>query len=288
MAKKYYWLKLRNDWFSDKRVKKLRSIAGGDTYTIIYLKMQLLSLKNEGKLFFEGVEDDFASELALDLDEDVENVKVTVAFLMKNGLLELNDADEYLLTDVPDTIGSETAGAERVRRFRSNKKALQCNADVTERNISNKKCNTEIDIEKEIDIEIDNIVSNDTICQTDVRQSDIEQVITAWNNLGLSQISKITAASKRGQGLKARIREYGVDKVLEAISNISHSTFLRGGNKTGWTITLDWLVKPNNFPKVLENQYVDKTNDNSETRASPINNSYVESIKNRMDVVDQW
>ena len=155
MAKKYYWLKLRNDWFSDKRVKKLRSIAGGDTYTIIYLKMQLLSLKNEGKLFFEGVEDDFASELALDLDEDVENVKVTVAFLMKNGLLELNDADEYLLTDVPDTIGSETAGAERVRRFRSNKKALQCNADVTERNISNKKCNTEIEIEKEIDIEIE-------------------------------------------------------------------------------------------------------------------------------------
>ena len=285
MAKKYYWLKLRNDWFSDKRVKKLRSIAGGDTYTIIYLKMQLLSLKNEGKLFFEGVEDDFASELALDLDEDVENVKVTVAFLMKNGLLELNDADEYLLTDVPDTIGSETAGAERVRRFRSNKKALQCNA---ERNISDKKCNTEIEIEKEIDIEIDNIVSNDTICQTDVRQSDIEQVITAWNNLGLSQISKITAASKRGQGLKARIREYGLDKVLEAIDNISHSTFLKGGNKTGWTITLDWLVKPNNFPKVLENQYVDKAGDNSETRASPATNSYIESIKNRLDVVDQW
>ena len=43
MAKKYYWLKLKADWFSDKRIKKLRSIAGGDTYTIIYLKMMLLS-----------------------------------------------------------------------------------------------------------------------------------------------------------------------------------------------------------------------------------------------------
>lgn len=127
MAKKYYWLKLRNDWFGDKRIKKLRSIAGGDTYTIIYLKMQLLSLKNEGKLFFEGVEDDFVSELALDLDEEVENVKITVSFLMKNGMLELNNTDEYLLTEVPETIGSETAGAERVRRFRNNKKALQCN-----------------------------------------------------------------------------------------------------------------------------------------------------------------
>ena len=131
MAKKYYWLKLRNDWFGDKRIKKLRSIAGGDTYTIIYLKMQLLSLKNEGKLFFEGVEDDFVSELALDLDEEVENVKITVSFLMKNGMLELNNTDEYLLTEVPETIGSETAGAERVRKFRNNKKALQCKESET-------------------------------------------------------------------------------------------------------------------------------------------------------------
>ena len=66
--------------------------------------MKLLSLKNEGKLFFEGVEDDFVSELALDLDEEVENVKITVSFLMKIGMLELNNTDEYLLTEVPETI----------------------------------------------------------------------------------------------------------------------------------------------------------------------------------------
>ncbi len=80
MAKRYYWLKLKADWFSDKRIKKLRSIAGGDTHTIIYLKMMLLSLRNEGKLYFEGVEDNFASEIALALDEDVENIKLTQAY----------------------------------------------------------------------------------------------------------------------------------------------------------------------------------------------------------------
>ena len=65
MAKRYYWLKLKADWFSDKRIKKLRSIAGSDTHTIIYLKMMLLSLKDEGKLYFEGVEDSFVSEIAM-------------------------------------------------------------------------------------------------------------------------------------------------------------------------------------------------------------------------------
>lgn len=56
-----------------------------------------------------------------------DKVQASVSFLMKNGMLELNNTDEYLLTEVPETIGSETAGAERVRRFRNNKKALQCN-----------------------------------------------------------------------------------------------------------------------------------------------------------------
>ena len=55
MGKRYYWLKLPDDFFRQKPIKKLRKIAGGDTYTIIYLKMLLISLKNEGKLYFDGV-----------------------------------------------------------------------------------------------------------------------------------------------------------------------------------------------------------------------------------------
>ena len=42
-GKRYYWLKMEENFFNDKRVKKLRKIAGGDTYTIIYLKMMLSS-----------------------------------------------------------------------------------------------------------------------------------------------------------------------------------------------------------------------------------------------------
>ena len=83
MSKRYYWLKLKEDFFEQRVIKKLRKIAGGDTYTIIYLKLQLLAMKNDGKLVFENVEDDFASEMALELDEDVENVKVTLMYLEK-------------------------------------------------------------------------------------------------------------------------------------------------------------------------------------------------------------
>ncbi|APC41549.1 phage replisome organizer N-terminal domain-containing protein [Clostridium estertheticum] len=148
-AKKYYWLKLKEDFFRQKEIKKLRKIAGGDTYTIIYLKMQLLSLKKEGRLYFEGIEDNFSAEIALEIDEEFENVQVTIMYLVKFGLLEELNENEYLMKNATLSIGNETQGAERVRRFREKEKLLLCNAPVT-------KCNTEIrEKRKELDIELE-------------------------------------------------------------------------------------------------------------------------------------
>lgn len=148
--KKYYWLKLKNNFFTDKRIKKLRKIAGGDTYTIIYLKMQLLSLQDEGNLYFENIEETFEEEIALQIDENVEDVRLTIAYLIRTGLLIQNE-DYYELTETKNCIGSEVESAERVRKFRErqNAKALLCNGDVT-------KCNTEIEKDIDIDIEKEN------------------------------------------------------------------------------------------------------------------------------------
>ena len=159
MAKRYYWLKLPDDFFRQKPIKKLRKIAGGDTYTIIYLKMLLIAMKQDGRLYFDGVEEDFYEELALDLDEETENVKVTVMFLIRQGLMELVDESEYLLTEAGKLTGSEGSSAERVRRHRENK-ALQCNTNVTGCNAVPEHCNVEIEkeIEKEIDINNINII----------------------------------------------------------------------------------------------------------------------------------
>ena len=143
MAKRYYWLKLPDDFFRQKPIKKLRRIAGGDTYTVIYLKMLLVAIKQDCRLYFDGVEEDFCTELALDLDEDLDNVKVTVSFLLSQGLMVKDDEAEYLLTECDKMVGSETAGAQRVRDYR-NRKALHCNTDVTP---VLRDCN----VEKEID-----------------------------------------------------------------------------------------------------------------------------------------
>lgn len=151
--KKYYWLKLQEDFFTSRRIKKLRKLAGGDTYTIIYLKMQLVAMKKGGVLEYTGLEKTFAEELALELDEEPENVCVTVNYLLSCGLLETSNDVEYFVPYAVMNTGSEGSSTKRVREYRE-RKALQCNADVTP---VKQLCNTEkeIELEKETDTEIE-------------------------------------------------------------------------------------------------------------------------------------
>lgn len=278
MAKKYYWLKLKDNFFNTKEIKKLRKIAGGDTYTIIYLKLQLLSLKNEGKLFFDGLEETFAEELALEIDEDVDNTMFTLMFLNKCGLLEQVTEDEILLLQTMESIGSETQGAERVRRFRERQKeqkTLPCNGNVTNSNALETNCNTEIEIEKDIDIELEKEIDN-----TETKVSccnKVQPIIDKWNSLNLNKLVSINSGTKRHTMLNARLKEYGLNTVLEAIDNINRSSFLKGQNNRSWVATFDWFVKPNNFLKVLEGNYIDKEDSNGGGRQD------IKSSKEQLD-----
>ena len=140
--KRYFWLKLKDDFFSQKEIKMLRRIAGGDTYTIIYLKMLLLSLKNDGKIYFDGIAENFVEEIALDIDEDTENTQITFNYLAQKGLIEFSDA-ELEMTNIASMIGSETDAARRKRKQRTRKKALLCDNVTTKSQLGH----TEIEIE---------------------------------------------------------------------------------------------------------------------------------------------
>ena len=152
--RRYYWLQLKEDFFKTKEMKLMRKLPGGEEITIIYLKIMLVSLADEGKIFFEGLAEDLAEELSLLIDEDAEAVRMALIFLKQKKLLTTSDDYQYKLEQVPEMIGSETASTRRARKYRESQKALQCNTNAT-------KCNGEIEIEIDKDIEIDN--NNKTI-----------------------------------------------------------------------------------------------------------------------------
>lgn len=142
---------------------------------------------------------------------------------------------------------------------RKNKQKLEVNDDSLGENDNTLEVNDDSLGQKDSKVKDSkvNTVSKDTVRQTDVRRC-----VDAWNDLksfGIKPVSKLTSGTKRYDSLIARIKQYGIDDVLKAIDKIKYSSFLQGrsSNRRQWTITFDWFVLPNNFPKVLDGNYDD-------------------------------
>ena len=148
--KKYYWFKLKEGFFDEKQIKYLRKLPEGDKLIIVYLKMQLKSLRTEGLIKYDNIMPSNVEELAMILDEDVNIVALALKALEKTKAIEILDDGSLYMLAMQDLIGKEGASAERVRKFRErqNQLALHGNTSVT-------NCNTEIEIEKELELDIE-------------------------------------------------------------------------------------------------------------------------------------
>lgn len=150
MSKKF-WIKLDKNFFQDPRIVKIRSVAGGDTYTCIYLELLLLSLDDEGVIFYDGIEPTMEAELALKIREQEINVKAAIAIFESLGLLQRGEDNDVRLPKAAALSGGECDSAERVRKFRAKQKddqALHCNGAVTSGNE-----NVTLELEKELEKE---------------------------------------------------------------------------------------------------------------------------------------
>ena len=266
----------------------MRKIAGGDTYVIIYLKLQLLSLKDEGVIYYEGIEEDFASEMALTLDEDEENVRVTIGFLERYGLIEQKSTDEFTLTAVPNNIGKECDSAERVRKHRKalqcSEKLLQSNAKVTGRNALETDCNTELEKEKREDIEnredIDREVREDT---NNVEKC--KEIINLFNAICLTLLPVKHITESRIRKIFLIQQQYGNDFDFESLfKRVEKSDFLTGRNGKWYTAgekkaNFDWIMKLDNIKKILSGLYDNKESNNN-GRNSSISDEDLEFLSN--------
>ncbi|MDU2422887.1 MAG: conserved phage C-terminal domain-containing protein [Bifidobacterium scardovii] len=235
--RRYYWLQLKDDFFNSKEMKLMRKLPGGEEITIIYLKMMLVSLSEQGKLYFEGLAEDLAEELSLIIDEDPEAIRLTLMFLTKKKLLTTSDNYQFNLEQVPEMIGSETASARRVRKHRENQKALQCNSDVT-------KCNGDIDID--IDIDID---------KGQKPQSDVYEEIIKYLNEKTGSHFKPTSKSTQ-RLINGRLSENYTIEDFKYVIDVKTNEW-KDNTKMSKYLTPDTLFNASKFEK-YRNQQIPK------------------------------
>jgi hypothetical protein len=97
------------------------------------------------------------------------------------------------------------------------------------------------------------------------------------NNSLIPSIKQLSDARKKT--LKARAREYGKEALVKVFQKAAVSDFLNGKNDRSFTASFDWLLKPTNFPKVLEGNYDNPVKDKPKDAITSNVNGLIEQVK---------
>lgn len=235
---KVSWIRLEIDMFDNKKIRHIRKLPEGNNIVLIWMMLLTMAGRcNSNGIIFLTENIPYTNKMLadeLDFDESVIELALTIlekfGMITRDGtLLSIPGWEEHQNIDGLEKIREQTR--KRVAEHRKRQKELS---------------------EEERTPEIPEQIS----CEKDlVKPGDVQKVVDEWNKLqqfGIQPIARMTA--RRTQMLKARIREYGMDKVMEALKNVQNSDFLMG-KKTDFMINFEWFVKPNNFLKILESKY---------------------------------
>ncbi len=99
---------------------------------------------------------------------------------------------------------------------------------------------------------------------------DYNLVVELYHN-SCSKLSKVVSLNETRKGfIKARVTEFGIEKVTEVLRKAGASDFLNGVNDKAWKADLEWIMRPNNFLKIMEGKYDNKEMPQQRSRYEPV------------------
>lgn len=250
--KKYYYLRLKDNFFDSDELKILESMKDGYLYSNILLKLYLRSLKNDGKLVVNEHIPYSADMLASVTGHQVGTIKQALSVFKDLGLIDVLDNGAIYMLDIQNFIGKGSSEADRKREYRQRIEIDRTNVHTNLRQISDKNP-PEIEIELEKEIEIKNIHSP---AKQDNTPKEVYEIID-YLNLKTGKSYKHT--TKKTQSLiKARLNEhFTVDDFKKVIDNMCAKWI-----GTKW----EEYLRPNTLFAGRFDDYLNQTPTKSETR----------------------
>lgn len=157
---KYYYIKLKDNYFEQDNIKVLESMKNGHTYSLIIIKMYLKASKTDGQLMMTQripYDPSNVDILASVLGHDVDHVKEAIRLGVQLDLIKIIDGKEIWMTEIQNMIGQSSTEADRVRLYRKklDEKLLPKSTDVQMYDKSTPEIEREKEIEKETEKDID-------------------------------------------------------------------------------------------------------------------------------------
>ena len=159
--KKYYYLKVKENFYDTEEMIILQNMKDGYLYSDILMKLYLRSLKNEGKLMFKDVIPYTPEVLAQVVRHQVGTVEKALHVFQKLGLVEILDNGAIYMMDIQNFIGKSSTEGDRKRAYRNKIDAeesslLDDKGQMSGQMSDKRPPEIEIEIEKEIERDIKN------------------------------------------------------------------------------------------------------------------------------------
>ena len=126
-GKKYYWLRLKRDFFKRHDIRILEGMPDGKEMTLFYLKLMLEAVDHEGFLRFSEKKPYTVEMLALITTTDAGIAKKALDVLLDLGMVEIQDDGTFFIPETTDLIGFETEWAKQKRDWREQKGQIKDN-----------------------------------------------------------------------------------------------------------------------------------------------------------------
>lgn len=178
-AKKYYWLKLHKDFFKRHDIRVVEAMDNGKDYILFYMKLLLESVDHEGFLRFSNTIPYNEKTLSVITNTNIDIVRGAIEIFRKLNLMEILDDETIFMTQTKLMLGVETEWAQKKREYR----AKLLDTPKTKKD----DFRQEIDIEKEIELDID----KDIINIGAIKGEDVEEVKVKSSNFKKPTIEEI-------------------------------------------------------------------------------------------------
>lgn len=181
--KRFYWLKLQEDFFEDETIRYIEEQENGIKYSNFYLKLCLKSLRTNGKLIRlvgEMLIPYDVKSLASLTGVDVDTVRCAMALFEKIGCVKVLDSGELFISQLSELVGSETDKAKMMRRLRASEKVTLL-----------PECYPDKEIEKEQDKDTKSKSESENICRKRPTRAFVPPTVEEVEEYARSRNSKV-------------------------------------------------------------------------------------------------
>lgn len=282
MTKRYYWIKLKTDFFNQEAIDFLMSQENGCQYIVLYQMLCLQTANTNGTMatqIGEVIVPYDVKKIVRDTKYfDFDTVTVALELFKKLGLIYQEQDNTLCITNYSEMIGSEAgnANAQRQKRFREKHKSVT-NSNANSNALTVTENNQEIR-DKSIDI-------RDKDIEIEKREKiDYQRIVDMYNDTCVSFPRVTTLSDARKKAIKARLKTYNLEDFKRMFEIAERSDFLKGGNNRNWSANFDWLIKDSNMAKVLDGNYSQSNYSQPRTKGEKV----AQELDNFYDMAKDW